>query len=499
MIINNSMFPAQFNYRSIADMRSDLDVLQQQLSTGQKSQTLSGLGGDRVVDMTLRSRLSALDSYKQNVDMVNIRINFMSTTMSRVDEIEGAARASAQQGTYEINGVNMTAAQYLAETRMTELIDLMNSELNGRHLFGGNETEKNPVEQFDAVMNGKDGKAGFRTVMAQRKMADMGAANMGRLTTGIVGTAVSLSEDGTHPFGFKLDSLSSDGAAATLTGPAGAPPSLSVDFAAQPNDNERIIIGLDMPDGRTIQAQMKAVAGPPTSSNEFQIGGTTAATAANFKAALDTKLGELTKTDLVAASAFAASDNFFAANGETTQRVDGPPYDTATGLVAATDTDTVIWYTGQSATNPRQTVDARVDENTRVSYGAQANEDGPTRLIRSLAVFAAEGFSPSDPDAKLKYQSLNNAVRDRLSESHNSEKGSIEVIQMELGLAKTTNGRIAERQVQQKSMLDNMLVNIEEAPIEEVAMRILSLQTRMQASYQTASIVSKLSLVNYVQ
>ncbi len=73
------------------------------------------------------------------------------------------------------------------------------------------------------------------------------------------------------------------------------------------------------------------------------------------------------------------------------------------------------------------------------------------------------------------------------------------MIQMELGLAKTTNGRIQERQTQQKAMLDNMLVDIEEAPIEEVAMKILSLQTRMQASYQTASIVSKLSLVNYVQ
>jgi len=381
---------------------------------------------------------------------------------------------------------------------MTELVDLMNSELNGRHLFGGNETENNPVQSYEALMNGKDGKSGFRTVLSERKLADTGAAEMGRMTTGIVGTAVSLAEDGTHPFGFKLDALSSDGSAATLTGPAGAPPAIGIDFASQPNSNERIIISLDMPDGRTIQAEMKAVAGPPSASNEFQIGGTTAATAANFKTALDAKLTELTKTELAAASAFAAADNFFAANGETPQRVDGPPYDTATSLITATDADTVIWYDGQSATNPRQTIDARVDENTRVSYGVQANEDGPTRLIRSLAVFAAEGFSPSDPNAKLKYQSLNNAVRDRLSEAHNSEKGSIEVIQMELGLAKTTNGRILERQVQQKSMLENMLVEIEAAPIEEVAMQILSLQTRMQASYQTASIVSKLSLVNYV-
>ena len=70
---------------------------------------------------------------------------------------------------------------------------------------------------------------------------------------------------------------------------------------------------------------------------------------------------------------------------------------------------------------------------------------------------------------------------------------------MELGLVKTTNGRVNERQTQQEAMLKGMLTEIEAAPIEEVAMRILSLQTRMQASYQTISIISKLSLVNYVQ
>jgi len=499
MIINNDMFSSQFNYRSIADMRSNLSHLQTQLSTGQKAQTLSELGGDRVIDMTLRSRLTALGSYEQNLDMVEIRVDIMNVNMERMDQIETAARSSAQTGSYELNGVNMTAAQFLAEARLTETIDLLNSDLNGRRLFGGNETDSNPVETIDTIMNGKDGKAGFRTVLSQRKEADLGTTEMGRLTTGIAGTTITMAEDGTHPFGLKLNSLNTDGTAATLVGPAGAPLSQTIDFAGQPSDNERIMIGLTMPDGRTITVEMKATAAAPDEPHKFQIGASAAVTAANFKAALDAKIQEVAKTELAAASAFAAADNFFVANGETAQRVDGPPYDSATALVAATDTDTVSWYTGQSDTSPRETIDARVDENTRISYGVQANENGPTRLIRSLAVFAAEGFSSTDPNALLKYQSLNGAVRDRLSESHNSEQGSIEVIQMELGLAKTTAGRVAERQAQQRSMLDNMLTQIESAPIEQVAMEILSLQTRMQASYQTSAIVSRLSMVNYMQ
>lgn len=499
MIVNNSMFPAQFNYRSIADMRSELNRLQQQLSTGNRAQTLAELGGDRVVDITLRSRLSGIDAFKQNIDMVDIRVTMMSDMLTRIDEIESEARSSAQQGSYEINGVNMTAAQYMAEARMSEMIDVLNTDLNGRRLFGGNLTDKKPIEKLDAIMNGQDGADGFRTVLSQRRQADLGVGNMGRLSSGIAGTTVTLAEDGTHPFGFKLDALTSDGGSAVLSGPAGAPPSTSVNFTSNPTDNERFIFKLDMPDGRTIEMILRASAQPPSGTDQFQIGATPAATAANFKATLDAKIQELAQTELAAGSAFAAADNFFAGNGETAQRVSGPPYNTATSLVNATAADTVIWYQGQSSTDPRRTVDARVDNATKVAYGVQANEDGPTRLIRSLAVFAAEGFNPADPHAKQKYQSLNKAVTGRISESHNSSKGSIEVIQMELGLVKTTNGRVKERQTQQEAMLKNMLTQIESAPVEEVAMKILALQTRMQASYQTTSIVSKLSLVNYIQ
>ncbi len=61
MIVNNSLFPAKFSYRAITDMRNELDKLNQQLATGERAQTLSELGADRVVDMTLRARTSALE------------------------------------------------------------------------------------------------------------------------------------------------------------------------------------------------------------------------------------------------------------------------------------------------------------------------------------------------------------------------------------------------------------------------------------------------------
>ena len=55
----------------------------------------------------------------------------------------------------------------------------------------------------------------------------------------------------------------------------------------------------------------------------------------------------------------------------------GPPFDAATGMIAGTAANTVIWYTGETGSDPaRSTATARIDQSLAVSYGARANEDG---------------------------------------------------------------------------------------------------------------------------
>ena len=56
----------------------------------------------------------------------------------------------------------------------------------------------------------------------------------------------------------------------------------------------------------------------------------------------------------------------------------------------------------------------------------------------------------------------------------------------------------AERQRQTKAALTNLLQEIEGIPTEEVAAQILALQTRLQASMQTTSMLYQTSLVNYI-
>jgi flagellin-like hook-associated protein FlgL len=59
-------------------------------------------------------------------------------------------------------------------------------------------------------------------------------------------------------------------------------------------------------------------------------------------------------------------------------------------------------------------------------------------------------------------------------------------------------GRAAHDLKITKAQAEDSLAGIENADPNEVAMKLLATQTRLQASYQTTSVLQKLSLVNYL-
>jgi hypothetical protein len=69
---------------------------------------------------------------------------------------------------------------------------------------------------------------------------------------------------------------------------------------------------------------------------------------------------------------------------------------------------------------------------------------------------------------------------------------------VELALAHTTMSYSKDRQSTYSAHLQLMLTDLETIPEEEVSMEILSLKTRLEASYETTSMVAQLSLVHYL-
>lgn len=507
MIVNRALYPVSSNLRTITSMQRQLEDLQLQLATGKRYNTLAAIGQDRVHDLNIRGRLNRIEGYQSNILTVQTRLQFYTNGLQRLDEIEADARNMALPNAYGTDGINFATIKQQSSSMLREVIDVLNTDITGQFIYGGHASDKKPVASYEMIMNGADGKAGFVQVRGEHIAAD--TANNGRLDGTVMGDTVTLAEDGDHVFGFKISTISGGGSYAAITNIAGAHDpdapvanSVSVQFTdnAAIQAGDEITIGLSYPDDRSRveYITLKATTDDPAAEGSYTIGADEAETAANFQAALMAKIGALSETKLESASTYAAADNFFNGSGQPVMRaVGGPPADQ---LVAdANYADTVQWYAGQDAANPRQTVTTQVDESTNVSYGVQANEDGIVELIKGLAVFAASDFLPLDERNAARYEGMVDIHRPRMAETNNAKPGSIEVITMELGLAAATLKTVGERHTQYDAQLKTMLSDIETAPVEEVAMQMLTLQTRLQASYQVTSMVSQLTLVNFLK
>jgi hypothetical protein len=303
-------------------------------------------------------------------------------------------------------------------------------------------------------------------------------------------------DDEASPFGFKLASAASTLSNANVTNPSGTPPStMTVDFTGLPSAGESLTLRLTLPDGSSENLTLTATTDSPPAAGEFTIGATAADTATNFQTALDTAIGTLADTSLTAASAVAASNDFFDADASNPpMRVDGPPFDTATGMVAGTAANTVIWYTGEAGTDPaRETANARIDQSLSVSYGVRANETGIRTVVQNLATLAATTIASNDPNAA----GLSTALNKRLTSNLSSTSGGQTVtdIQAELAGAQTSLAAAKSRHQQTAATLGDFLQEVSGVSNEEVGAQILALQTRMEASMQTTAMLFQTSLV----
>jgi hypothetical protein len=305
---------------------------------------------------------------------------------------------------------------------------------------------------------------------------------------------VTLSQDGS-PFGFQLAGVNSSLTGATVTGPSGSPPSISVDLGSNPSAGDSIQFDLTLPDGSSQTITLQATANSPPGANQFTIGASPTATATNLQSALTTAIGSLAQTALPAASALAASDNFF--SSDPPQRVNGPPYDTAMNLVNGTSANTVFWYTGENGSTPaRQTATAQVGPSMSIAYGMRATEPAISSLVANVAALAATTYSASDPNAQASYQALSQSVVANLDGQPGAQ--TVSDIESDLANAQTTVQDATTLNTQTQSTLQDMVQNIEGVNQNQIGEQILTLQNSLSASMSVTARLAQLSLVNYL-
>jgi flagellar hook-associated protein 3 FlgL len=608
--------------QSIQGLKSQLDTLQTQLSTGTKSTVYSGMGINEGFAIFARAQLSNLSAFTTTMTNINTTIDTTSTALQSFGQIATQVKSAAGSGGTIVTGTGQTVGQQTAVLQLRSMLQMLNTQAGDRYLFSGSAIDTPSVASTDDILNGNGARARLKQLITERNQADLGAGGLGRLVIAApTPTSVSVAEDvAGSPFGFKLNAITSSLTGATVTGPTGSPSAVSVDLGAtNPNSGDQVTFTFNLPDGTTEAIQLTASAATPLPSGSFAIGATSTITAANLKAALNTAVGTLASTSLVAASAMAASDNFFNTAGAATGsvvnnkaavpapitgatllsgaagtdslstnfaagdtitvngqsltfvaagatgnqlnvtdsvqallakidsitgtstpstvsggvitlhtdnaaslnvtssnvgafaalgfgasvtaaqpplRVGGTPLNTATTLVSGT-ANTVAWYTGEAGSGPaRASSTARVDQTATIQYGVRANEQAIRSALQSVAAFAAVTTSPTSSNTSALVAALNSRVTTGLTPQGRQQ--SLPDIETELASAQVAMKAITDRQNQSRLMLQNLVDQTESVSTDQVATEILALQTRLQASYQTTSMLSQLSLVKYL-
>jgi len=481
-------------------MRSQMADLQRQFATGKRADDYAGIGLNRGLTVSLRSQLSATAGYGDTITNLNVRINLAESVLSRIGDIGTETKNSVAQMTTEEGRLN---AQGSARSALGEMLGLLNSRAGDRYIFSGLAADTPSTASLDAIMDGDAARAGFMQVVQERLQADMGAAGLGRLVVSSpTATSVSVAEDvAGSVFGFKLNAISSTLSGSTVTGPAAippAPPAMSVDLGSNPAAGEKVSFTFDLPDGSQETITLKATTTVPPGPDEFAIGQDSATTAANLQAKLNSSIGSLARTSLTAASALAAADNFFnmdAANPP--QRVDGPPFDTATGLIDGTAANTVMWYTGEAGSqSARTTASARVDQSITVNYGLRANEEGIRWQMQNIAALAAISLPSTDSDSQQRAEAMTSRLRTALDVPQGTQ--STADIRTELAGAAKSVDAAKQRHQYTNATLSDFLEGIEGVSNEEVAAKMLALQTSLEASMQTTARLFQMSILNYI-
>lgn len=376
----------------IRNINQQLTDLSTQLSTGKLSQNYSGMGTNEGFAIAGRSQLSNIAAYTDTITNVNVNINLANTALQSLTTIRNTVQTGSANTAQDLNVNGQTVAQNTAAAQFGSMVGVLNTQSGNRYLFSGTAVNTQSVADAGDIINGTTTQAGFKTVLAERQAADLGASGKGRLVqTQPTASSVQVAEDAAgSPFGLKIKALSSTLTGATVTGPSGSPVSFSVDLnGVNPNNGDKLSVQFTLPDGTTEQIDLTASTATPTPLGSFAIDASVPVnpnnTAANLNTALNTAITKLANTSLVAASAIVAGDNFFNTASSATgtpvnnQAATPVPVTGATALSGASPSDSISpgFVAGDTITVNGTTL-------TFVSSGATGNQLNVGDSIQAL-------------------------------------------------------------------------------------------------------------------
>jgi flagellar hook-associated protein 3 FlgL len=204
MSINSVGFGSTLFGQAVQNLNTQLTNLSTQLATGEKSTTYSGMGTGEGFAIAARSQLSQISAFTDTITNVNTTIDAANTALQSLTSITGQVQSDAATTPQNINSSGQTIAQQNAQTELSSIVGILNTQVGNNFIFSGSAINTPSVASADTIMNGSGSQAGLKQVIAERAQADgTGPSGLGRLLfkqpapipPATTSSAVSVSED----------------------------------------------------------------------------------------------------------------------------------------------------------------------------------------------------------------------------------------------------------------------------------------------------------------
>lgn len=416
--------------QTMTSLRSQAERIQEQLGTGLKSDTWGGLGSARTTALSMRQRLSQVEAYNVTITTVQLRISLLDTTLTRLDKLPREIKGSLDPNAFEPRSDGYTDIQRAGVLALDEVITLLNSEIDGRYLYGGTRTDREPVANMREILDGAGSKAGLRQLIAERRSADLGLSD-GWVDVGTAGATVTM---GWNPaagedLGFRVTGVTGSASTTVVTTDDGLPTeTAAVTFDAVPAAGETVTV--DLVDKNGVATSITLTAGtPPLAAGAFAIGADEAETAANFAAALQ-----------VAIAANAEADTTGAVGGQVMGRLATDRTGSVVSVGKADPANTVFGFTVDGATTTAPIVvtatgDGTAQESAAFDFtgplaGGETvqltlkNPEGADSVVQLKAVTGpevGEGEFLIDADPDVTAANFETALRAAISDKARTE------------------------------------------------------------------------------
>ena len=179
-------------------------------------------------------------------------------------------------------------------------------------------------------------------------------------------------------------------------------------------------------------------------------------------------------------------------------------------------TDSTIGFSSSLSNGTAGDVFVRADDNSEFKYTILANEDSLRNVMVALAVIKNEnllpivdvyesGTYPAVPDEKgapgataqeqqQNFYKLYSAMSQMVSQSIDD----VDKIRFKLETVRVQISETKRALTDQKFLLENTVTSVEDVDVNEVAVKLTTLRTQIEASYRVTSLTQNLSLVSFL-